>query len=210
MDYKPNDLFVGVIDFFAVLLPGARFSFALLDVARAHVFGSVLPQIGDGVPAWVAFVFASYMFGHFIFMAGTLLDKRVYDRYRKRYLIRDDDRLYHTAQTIKEMYVGDNADALIMNTFQWAKANVELRNPAAATQIHRLEADSKFFRSLFVVLIFLSVILLWRMSPAGVAVCLVFALLSFLRYAERRKKSTEIAYQYLIALERMPKRKADA
>jgi hypothetical protein len=43
------------------------------------------------------------------------------------------------------------------NTYQWSRAVLRLRAPTALAEVLRLEADSKFFRSLFVVFLFLAV-----------------------------------------------------
>jgi hypothetical protein len=63
MGYKPEDFFVGVIDFFAVLLPGALMSFVIADFARHHLFGKALPAIQGEAQGWVVFAFSSYLLG---------------------------------------------------------------------------------------------------------------------------------------------------
>ena len=64
MGFKPEDFFVGVIDFFAILLPGAVLSFVMIDFAHGHVFGNVLPSIRTEGQGWVLFAFSSYLLGH--------------------------------------------------------------------------------------------------------------------------------------------------
>src|SRR5260370_40590730 len=62
MDYKPGDFFIGVIDFFGILLPGAVLLF---------LRGQWLSQIlGLNQTMWVVFFFASYVLGHFLVGAG--------------------------------------------------------------------------------------------------------------------------------------------
>lgn len=234
MGYKPADLFVGVIDIFAILLPGALLAFVTKDAALAQVFGPILPPVRGVAQGWISFVFASYFLGHFIFLVGSVLDTTVYDPYRKKFITREfepaEDReqgeghkrffeklfpkeadlLYERARKIKEQHVGDSEGPEAISTFKWAKASIQLRGSAALVEINRLEADSKFFRSLIVVLFLISLILVFKaalMSHGtaliGTAVCLLLMVLSFLRYAEQRFKSTQLAYTYLIALDKL-------
>ena len=161
------------------------------------------------------------MLGQFVFLLGSPLDS-LYDRVRKHFLSgrvksawltkrwRKDERVYLAARPIKERHVRDSSSDEIANTFQWAKANVQLRFPAAAEEIHRLEADQKFFRGLIVVLVVVCALLLF-VYQAGVPATvpyLVLILLSFWRYVDQRRKSTSLAYTYLLALESLPKEAA--
>lgn len=199
MGYKPEDFFVGVVDFFAVLLPGALLSFKLVDFARAHVFGKTLPSLQGEAQGWVAFAFASYLLGHFIFLAGSYLDP-LYDRLRRRFVPKEKDRTYLRAREIKERVLGETPSAPVMNTFQWAKANAQLRYPGALLVVRRHEADSKFFRSLIIVLVIAVPVLVSKAAWIESLVCLVLILASLWRYAEQRWKATQRAYEYLIAM----------
>jgi hypothetical protein len=67
---KPSDFFVGVMDFFAILLPGALVT-ALLDVSE-----NALDFAGDrpgSTERWAAFLAAAYVLGHVLHAAGALL-----------------------------------------------------------------------------------------------------------------------------------------
>jgi ABC-type siderophore export system fused ATPase/permease subunit len=203
MNYKPGDFLVGVIDVFAILLPGALLSFFTMELAQTSIFGVMLPPIRDSAQGWVIFVFASYLLGHFVFLLGAHLDW-IYDFFRKRYIRVEHERAYQRAKAIKEKYLNDKEQS-VTNTFQWAKANIQVRSPSAAVEIHRLEADSKFFRSLIVVLLVISIFLVYRSGWSQLFVCLVLVALSFWRYFDQRLKSTNIAYTYLMVLESLPK-----
>lgn len=208
MDYKPGDFLVGIIDFFAILLPGALLAFATKDLALTHIFGPVLPAIQGEAQGWAAFIFASYLLGHFMFLVGSYLDKKAYPPYRKRFLTRDSDRTYERAKAIKENHLNDQ-EAEVVNPFKWARASVQLLYPAAAVEIHRLEADSKFFRSLIVVLLLTCPILVYKWAWIELGACIFLIVLSFVRYADQRFKSTQLAYTYLIALEKISKHELD-
>src|SRR5256885_4363402 len=80
MDYKPSDAFVGMLDFFAILLPGALLTLIVMVPARRYLFdGNILPPLQGEAQSWVAFVFASYLLGHFVFLLGSHLDS-FYDK----------------------------------------------------------------------------------------------------------------------------------
>ena len=199
MGYKPEDFFVGVVDFFAVLLPGALLSFVMMDFATRNVFGKVLPHV-EGTQAWVVFAFSSYLLGHFVFLAGSYVDL-IYDPLRK--VFKPQDRTYLRARELKEKCLGDSVKEPLMNTFQWSKTTIQLKCPAALAEIRRYEADSKFFRSLIVVLVITIFVLISKGAWNAGLLCLLLMLASFGRYAEQRWKAAQRAYEYLIAIGRL-------
>lgn len=44
MSYKPTDFFIGVMEFFTIIMPGALLAFLLLDYGKS-VFGMLLPTL---------------------------------------------------------------------------------------------------------------------------------------------------------------------
>jgi hypothetical protein len=206
MDFKPGDFLVGLIDFFAVLLPGAILAFAFKQEIMARVFNdSVFPAPDDQASRWAVFILGSYLLGHFVFWMGGLLDGSLYRWYQKRFLNKPGNHAYEHAREIKTSQINHDSRVEVVNTFQWSKAVVQLLYPAAAGEIHRFEATSKFFRSLIVVLILICVRFLSRCALTEFYVCLGVAAISFIIYADQRNKSTNLAYAYLIALKRMGK-----
>ncbi len=83
---KPKDAFVGVIDLFAILLPGAVLTFVaqrVLSPLALMVDASVLsPFKLEHEAGWVAFFAASYLLGHLLFSASAKLDT-LYDKERE-------------------------------------------------------------------------------------------------------------------------------
>lgn len=88
MNFEPEKLFVGLIDFFAVLMPGAALAFLLRDQPVFHAADLTHPatiiEIGDpeGTFGWLAFLFVSYLLGHMCFAFGALIDEFAYDWFR--------------------------------------------------------------------------------------------------------------------------------
>ena len=222
MTFEPQKFHIGVIELFSILLPGALFTYFLRSGPLDRV------QLPVGAEGWIVFLFSSYLFGHFIFLLGSgLLDDHVYDPIRKatyrdpikrlaegeklspaparwlaRLLFKEDvDQAVRQAAKIKKHYLDPLHASSTINAFQWSKARLTLEHPAAIAAVERFEADSKFFRSLVIVL---CVLISWAVVEhhtrfAVVGVLLLLA--AFWRYVDQRVKATNQAYWYIITLE---------
>ncbi|MGE0131570.1 MAG: hypothetical protein AB7U82_26105 [Blastocatellales bacterium] len=157
-DYKPSDLLVGIVDFFAILLPGAALAFVGMKFQGKIFNGVILPALGEGAPRWIVFILSSYLIGHIVFLLGSSILDPVYGTtYRKFKSRMTGDLLFKRAGEIKrETQISNNE---IENNYKWARAAVRMSNSAASAEIDRLEANSKFFRSMVVVLFIAMVIL---------------------------------------------------
>lgn len=184
----PDKFFIGVIDLFSVILPGAVLSYILKDdVARRLAIGDGYPL--DSTEHALVFAVASYLAGHVVFLFGASLDNLLYDplrrlthwgqigraargqslqpaalrRFASRWLFGPDaDRAVMVAQRMKATDLADADAAKSINTFQWVKARLSLDHPAGLAAVQRFEADSKFFRSFIVVLIVLALYWAWQ------------------------------------------------
>jgi len=227
MKFDPQTFFIGVIDFFSVLMPGAVITSLLKANVEPMLFGPIFPKYNSELEGWAVFLFSSYLLGHFIFLLGSRLDDS-YDRIRKateanekqrpqngkrpptgleKWLARkmfkkNRDLTVEHLVKIKARYVPD-----VVNAFQWSKAMLILHNPAAFMEVERLEADSKFFRSFVIVLSAVTVLVPVMKGEAGKSIwpvamlSFVLMCISFWRYAERRFKATQQAYWYVITLD---------
>jgi len=138
------------------------------------------------------FLLSSYLLGHFVFMAGAKLDP-IYDLWRKRAKPTNRDIAFREAKDVQKKLtaglVGEN-----FNMLKWARAYVQVKAPTATVEIDRLEADSKFFRSLVVVGALAATHFFVReQSPVASVVALVMTGLSYLRFREQRWKMTELS-----------------
>jgi hypothetical protein len=78
MNMKPSDLFVGVIDFFSTLVPGAIAAFFLSSEMPTP---AGWPSIEHGsAEGWVVFAVVAYVLGHLIAAVGSALLDPLYDR----------------------------------------------------------------------------------------------------------------------------------
>jgi hypothetical protein len=166
MNFKPGEVFVGIIAFFAVLLPGAILAFLFLNELQI-LFAPQLAQLPDATTRWAVFLVGAYLAGSFVVLVAALMDRQ-YDRVRRLVFSPHRDRLFRHARAIKTHYVRD-ADHEMINTFKWARALLQLHSSSGTAELDRLEAEQKFFRSLFVVLGFAFVRRIWpNFWPDGV------------------------------------------
>lgn len=231
---KPGDFFIGVINFFAVLLPGALLCFFSVELfqqyitKRPDIFGHF--QLTE-TQQWVLFILASYILGQFVFLLGSPIDG-LYDAIRKicigstaqlskanplvqllhnelktiawgKEKWHKNQRLFESAEAIKAKFI-EQKEPETVNTFQWAKARIKIHHPAAMVEIERHEADQKFFRSLIIVLLLICLLLVFAYHKPlqDLFPYLILMALSFWRYIDQRRKSSSLAYTYLLAAEK--------
>ncbi len=226
MAVEPQKFFIGVIDLFSILLPGAVLTYLFQDQAGTLILGEKYSRL-QGTEGWVVFLFSSYLLGHFLFFIGSWMDDYVYDPTRKA---TDKEQIFRllTGRSlspwfvrglanfcfkkqpnaavdrvveIKEDYLKRIKSPKSVNAFQWSKAMLTGAHPEAIAAVNRFEADSKFFRSFIPVMIVLLI-------KAGIACRIWLALaattamvLAFLRYMEQRFKTTQQAYWHILTLE---------
>lgn len=197
---KPGDFLLGVLDFFAILLPGSLATWLVTQYIPPNVLRGALSfglEDGTGNPhAFVlgaALLLSSYLLGHFVFMAGGQLDP-AYDRWRKRAKPTTNDKTFQAARALQRKLTKEIVDG-DFTPLSWAKTYVQIKAPAARIEIDRLEADSKFFRSLVIISVaFAGHFLLLKQLPVVGVVALVMAVLSYQRFRQQRWKMTELSY----------------
>lgn len=227
MSFEPQKFFIGLVDFFSVLLPGVLFTYLLRDEIASHVLNHPHWELATTEDALV-FLFASYLLGHFVFLLGSwLLDGYCYDPLRKatygeqvknlaeggklsnawlrrlsQFLFNPEtDVTLRKAARIKEHYLEPLGASATVNAFQWAKARLTSECPEALATVQRFEADAKFFRSLVIVLLALLPWSLWYHKTAVSIAIGPLLVLALWRYIDQRRKSTSQAYWYVIARE---------
>ena len=204
---KPGEFFVGVVDFFAILLPGAIVTALLAPRLNNALSGLLLTPSGE-VGEWVVFLISAYFLGHMVFLLGAYLDP-LYNRLRERLAPYDNESAFQGAKRIRDELVAE-LERKALNPFQWSRAVLLAKCPAAAEDVHRLEADSKFFRSLVVVCLLAAVLFASEKAYLAAAAAVVLVVPCFARYYERRLKSTTQAYLHLITLHRLGLLQANA
>src|SRR5262245_1869975 len=230
MNFEPQKFFIGLVDFFSILMPGAFLAYLGrdLDISKELVPAGFR---SDSVKSWVVFLFASYLLGHFAFLIGAKLDDWLYDPLRKLTYWGQVGRLANGKKLRSRIWrsfatsnwlFGENADASVIkaqrikaralqslsaegaiNAYQWCKARLSKDHPDGLVAVNRFEADSKFFRSFSVVLFALALIYAYQQRRIPALVCFGFLLLALLRYMDQRFKATQQAYWFVVTLEGM-------
>ncbi len=160
---KPADFFVGLVDFFAILLPGAMLAFVLFKCVErwdATLTGISLPE------GWVTFVAAglvSYVLGHFLFIVASLCLDPLYDWWKETFRVWEDrgwtkpfNILWESLKERETLQEEANIPNLSL-----AATYLRVWSPGAASEMDRLEGDQKFFRGLILVFLCAWVAFLW-------------------------------------------------
>lgn len=207
MDYKPADFFVGVMDFFTILLPGALLTFVLRDVGTP-VFGAALPALNTAAEKWIAFIVSSYILGHLLHHLGSVLDYFYDWLYVKKWRRRHgkEDLLVKS----QELMANQLGWVRMPSVFSWAASFVRANNDTAAGELERSGADSKFFRSLTIVLLAGGAIMWSRVGWYGALACFALMLVSFWRFCDRRWQTSQLTYEYFIMLNLPSAKKSSA
>ena len=111
MSVKPSDIFIGVIDFFSVMLPGALLTYFLMGIYYADIFGDgkIFPEPSNDAARWIVFLITSYITGNAVFMLAAFLDL-TYDGFpRKRLFQSKYDLPFKTARVIREKHLATGA-----------------------------------------------------------------------------------------------------
>jgi len=138
------------------------------------------------------FLAGAYLFGHILFLMGSLLDS-AYTALLPHVVKKERDQAFLAVDSLRKKLLGGAADAF--TTYQWCITFLRVRKAEHLAPIERLEADSKFFRTLVPVFV-LIMPPLWhtRLVPFVV----VLTVLALWRFAERRWKSNQLAYWLVI------------
>lgn len=196
---KPADFFIGVMDFFAILMPGALLVYLLLLMAPQLGAAVMAPFTGSGeVVKWAAYGVAAYVSGHLLHHVGSVLDRgydKGYVRHKRRF---GDERLLRDARELVRADLGGNIAEI--STFEWAGSWVRAHNDVAGAELERAGADSKFFRGLCVVAAIGVLVFLVRTDVLAAVSSLALSWFSYRRFCKRRWDTTQRTYEYFVML----------
>jgi hypothetical protein len=224
---KPGDLFIGVIDVFAVLIPG-------IVAAALLVKGLNIPLRTDIIFV-SGLVIAGWVLGHVLHGIGGFLDPLLYDplfkprdtvpadqatilksnRFRLAvhgYLHKNDN-IYLLAKEMTDVPEWQNQQpagaGVPGGMYQWARTWLDSHSPDATAHLDRIEADSKLFRSLAVLCLIAVPALMkfpkkWELSAhhplALTVVALAGLVFSLWRYCDLRNKMIRRCYLHYVQL----------
>jgi hypothetical protein len=205
---KLGDFFIGVIDFFAILVPGV-----LAAITATFVVSGKMPEKPEPL-YFVELLVAGFILGHVLHGIGSFLDPFLYDRLFKpsdaadrailpfpqwKY-VRANDELYQLALA-EFKHANVKMKSPPGGMYQWARVWLRLHSPEATTELDRLEADSKLFRSLAI--LGLALVIAWTRFPHWVGelpLTVAAIVFSVWRYCDLRQKMVRSGYLHYIQL----------
>jgi hypothetical protein len=189
---KPSDFMLGLLDFFAVLMPGALGTLLLAQYLPADIQPYLrLNELKEHAIYAVIFGLTAYAVGHFVFMAGSRLDD-LYEVWRKKEKDPQKDTQFRAAKELRGKLTPNLVDEQF-STLKWAKSYLGIHAPEARLEIDRFEATSKFFRGFVVVSAAAAIHYLASRQLGLVVASATVSVLSFWRFCDQRWKMTELA-----------------
>ncbi len=185
---KPSDFFLGVSEFFAVIIPGF-----VVTVAGVVLFSPTSTPLDPAPMDWAVLAVASYIAGQILFAIGAGWDP-IYDCFRPT----GDKELLKRIIEIRKRTLEKDWDQI--DRYKWSRAVLSKEHPEGYMEVLRKEADSKLFRSLIVPLAVLSAFLFATKGATGGFIAAGLALVAFWRFRAQRFNATIAAYTHVITL----------
>lgn len=196
---KPADFFIGVMEVFAILVPGAVLVYLLLLIAPGMGEAALHPfKPASEIVKLSAYGVAAYVSGHLLHHLGSVLDDwydRGFARYKRRFA---DEPLFRHARAIVRADLGEDLDGI--STFEWAGSWVRAHSDAAGAELERAGADSKFFRSLCILAAFGTPVFLAQFQMVAAVGSFALSWFSYQRFCKRRWDTTHRTYEYFVML----------
>jgi len=194
MGFKPGDLFFTVVDFFSVIIPGAMTLVLTWNYIQPT---NNFPIIQGSVAETLAFLLIAYLLGQILIALASQIDK-LYDKWqmpkskrlRNIELAKSARKIFVERLAIK---VPEKESVLV-----WTDAKLRSTDGIDLTHIEFLEAESKFFRSMLLILPFYAAFFAAKAQPLLGIIVLALIPFSYWRYAERRVKRTMETYRLFI------------
>jgi hypothetical protein len=217
-DTKPPDLFLGIMELFAILLPGAALVYLIQPWTAPLIPRELQPR--DDTSRWIVFVVLAYIVGHVLHAFAGKLDQRIYDTwYLQRTqpehseatrlggnkglaALRGGAKLSATLYARALFRAGDDASGTSL--YDWCLSFIRLQSPAAAAEVDRCQADSKFFRSLALVMLAAGVVSLGKGAVLAAVVALLVLVFSVWRFCALRWIATQRVYEFYLLLHQYP------
>ena len=189
MNLKPTDFFMGLQDFFTILVPGAIIVI-FLYFNQSELIGKIFNKLlEDSSPFhYTVLIFYSYVLGHVVKRIGGYLDK-IYDRFFSQ---------SHSSKLLEEIKEIKDQKYSNISNYEYARFRLLDSKTSFASEVDADMISSKFFRSLVVCIAF---ILIYYCVAKNylIIICLICLLIfSFLQYVYLRKKSVDKTYKYAI------------
>jgi hypothetical protein len=189
-DLKPGDLFFGLMEFLAFIVPGFFLTVTLPKIIEYAPLKSI-DITGEKTTtfSWFAFVMISYILGHFLHHICAMILNPIYEvTYLKIKLKKHETFIVKSEEIIEEKL------PLKTDSVKAAEAYLRINNPNVLPELERHEANSKLFRSICLLSIYLCFIL----ELNATIFLIVISFLSFTKFANERWTHRYLIYQFFL------------
>lgn len=194
MNLKPGDLFFGLMEFLAFIVPGFILSFTLTTIFDYHCLKSIDITAEKATTfSWFAFIIISYILGHFIHHICAMVLNPIYEKTYLKIKLKKHQAFITKCEEIINEKLPVKTDSL-----KAAEAYLRINNPNVLPELERHQANSKLFRSICL----LSVYLCFILGFTAVLFLIVISILSFTKFANERWNHRFLVYQlFLISVQ---------
>ena len=209
MSENPSDYYVGLLDFFGILIPGAV-AVALLRLSTHDWMEAVKTRLDLTPPAPIAaFVVLSFLTGYLLNVVSVSLDRFTERRQHRAFQRTSGAGVFKRASELRDIHL-PAPDRRLIPTYLWARSSVRALSSAWASEIDRLDAHTALFRSMtlvFALAAFVGFFVEPRYTHSFIhnpwhisLIFLVIAAVCFLMFKHLRWQRIQMVYQYCIVL----------
>lgn len=191
MTVKPGDFFFGLVEFLAFIVPGMILFATIPEIIFPNIPDFlIIIKDKDVTPfGWVTFILLSYVYGHFIHHFCALLLNPVYKLTYFKKKKRKHALFFESVESsIKEEF------PVHTDLLQTASAYVRIKQPILISELEKYEANSKLFRSLSLLSIYLC--FYPNLSFIGKLCLITISFLCFSKFANQRWNHRIAVYEY--------------
>lgn len=141
--YKPSELFIGIVEIFAILIPRGIIAFFVYHYYSADIRKFILLT---EVQSWVALFCISYFLGNIVSFIGEEIDRR---SPINEYINNNFLPLWQSVEAIKNE-IHPESEREVINIYQWCRSVLIAVSPEAMADVNRIVAATDFFRNLYV------------------------------------------------------------
>ena len=136
MKFQPSNFYVGVIDLFAILLPGLISSLVIYHFYRLPIDNFLNFERESTNYGLIVLLFLAYFFGHIVSQLSFYLDK-LFNKLKYK-IYKQDKR--EAVKVIRWELYHNNLENDPINTFKWSVFKLQHEHLIAAAEIERYTA----------------------------------------------------------------------
>lgn len=195
MNVKPVDLFFGLMEFLAFIVPGF-----ILCITLPIYLNMEIPDYLDvksPTPtffSWFAFFMISYIIGHFIHHICAMILNPLY----KITYFKSKLREHQTFITLAENRIKEKLP-MHSDYLKITEGYLKLNHPTLVPELEIYEANSKLFRSLSLLALYLC--FYPNIPIITIPILVIVSILSFTKFANQRWTHHFVVYQYFLLKE---------